>query len=79
MQSTAIKVIPDNICDICKQTFTRKTHLISHINALHLNQKPHKCLFCCYNTYHKHNFKNHMRAFHPDSLTKQVKNKNNYF
>ena len=54
----------DKKCEICNRFFTRKARLRSHINSIHLKQKPQECPICGYSTYHKYNLYKHMRAFH---------------
>ncbi|XP_045782929.1 histone-lysine N-methyltransferase PRDM9-like [Maniola jurtina] len=49
------------ICDVCRNTFERKSLLVKHIKT-HSEVKPFTCKFCQFKTKYKCSLKTHMRT-----------------
>ena len=52
------------VCEICNQTFSRATHLRTHIQAVHQRQKDHQCDSCNQTFSRSTNLRTHIQSVH---------------
>jgi hypothetical protein len=44
LQKTLDNIYPMTVCPICKQLFTKKTHVITHLVDSHHKEEPYQCI-----------------------------------
>jgi len=62
MNATTVDADRPFTCDRCGHKFKNKSHMMNHLNVVHLRVKRYQCLHCTFAMYSKTHYTNHMKS-----------------